>query len=102
MVFPKKLRDNSKTQFEKGSLPFNKGKILSKASQKVDIKPFMRLPKNKMDVVLENAENPPVRFLRPKEIQRPEVEKCALACESNPRYENFPYHYILCLFCLFV
>lgn len=90
MVFPKKFPATSKTQFKKGYLPCNKGKSLLKASPTldIDIKPFTRLSKDKTQIIVEKAENPSVRFLRPKEIERPEVEKCAES-ESNTRYEIF-------------
>ena len=66
MVFRKKSRTDFQTRFKKGSLPPNKGKTLLKENKKDTQKPYVRLTKEKHQLITENATAvPPVRFLRP-------------------------------------
>ena len=89
MVFRKKSRTDFQTRFKKGSLPPNKGKTLVKENKKDTQKPSVRLTKEWHQLITENATAvPPVRFLRPMQTERPEIEKCA-DCEPDHRYAIF-------------
>lgn len=87
MVFRKKFRPDVNSRFKKGLAHPNKGKTFSKGTV-TEPKPFVRLAKSRHDLVIEKAANAPVRFLRPKVAERPEVEKSA-DCDPDTRYATY-------------
>ena len=89
MVFHKKNpKADVKNRFQKGMTPSNKGKRMSKDSSDETPKPFLRVEREKHELIQESTGNPKVRLLRPKAANMTEMEKGA-TCKPDPRYAAY-------------
>lgn len=84
MVFQKKQRKGLQGRFKKGFIPYNKGIKTPEVTNTDTSKPYVRLPKERHDLIEQKSQNCVVRLLRPKESDKPEVEKSA-ECQPNTR-----------------
>lgn len=66
----------------------NKGKRKSKDSSHETPKPFLRVEREKHELIQESSGNPNVRLLRPKDADMTETEKGA-TCKPDPRYAAY-------------
>ena len=82
MVFRKREELTFKPSLRKGFCLSIREKTLVKENKKDTQKPYVRLTKETHQLIID------VRFLRPRESERPEIEKCAY-CEPNHRYAIF-------------
>lgn len=84
MVFQKGNGKSSQVRFKKGYTPYNKGGKMPAAIDSDTSKPYVRLTKEKHELVQQKSQNCVVRFLRPKQSDKPEVEKSA-ECQPDTR-----------------
>lgn len=81
MVFQKQSRRDFQTRFRKGFRPPNKGKSIDRSTEKVSVRPFLRLSKDRHQLIAAEGSNPTVKLLRPKPSDKPEVQ---ISAESKP------------------
>lgn len=81
MVFQKQSRKDFQTRFRKGFKSPNKGRTIGRSTEKVSLRPFLRLSKDRHQLIAAEGSNPTVKLLRPKPSDKPEVQ---ISAESKP------------------
>lgn len=77
MVFQKNNGKKLQGRFQKGYMPHNKGEKIAGVLNSENSKPYVRLTKDRHELVDKKSQNSVVRLLRPKQSDKPEVEKSA-------------------------
>lgn len=84
MVFQKNNGKSSQGKFKKGYTPYNKGEKMPAVINNDTSKPYVRLTKERHELLEQKSQNCVVKFLRPKQSDKPEVEKSA-ECQPDTR-----------------
>ena len=84
MVFQKNKTKSLQGRFKKGYTRHNKGNKKAGVIISDTSKPYVRLTKERYELVEKKSQNSVVRLLRPKQSDKPEVEKSA-ECKPDTR-----------------